>query len=608
MPSQEGIFAQTGLPSQYKMKCVLGQGGMGMVMGAYDQLLDREVAIKVILQELDSDSHQRFLRESKALSLLDHPNIVKVFRSGVSEKGTPYYVMEYLQGESLQDRLRKQQRLSLQEFFQVFSGVLAGISYAHEAKITHRDLKPSNIILQPSSQGTEVKIIDFGIARIEGSEEGKTITKTNAVVGSPLYMSPEQCRGQRADALSDIYSIACIMYECLCGKAPYVGENALETMYKHINEDLPEIVPLSKSKGGERLSGLIRQCLQKSPAQRIQSARELNAMLHSISQESDLTTVHDVGNKNRLPYFIAFAVILVMGLAATSILNGRSNSSKVQLSANKSSANSNRQEANLRDTVRHLIGRIKLNKVTLRDSGPEERMDSIEAIITDLNKLGNTEMRLAAILDSEAANVVLQDAQKHLSEGLSYKSDAPGKRIILLCSRGRCWLNLNNPAKALADFDIALKEALEVWDEASGQWQDVAVQRIAAVTALKRYSEAEKCIDKIKNIWHSAGANPGKNMWVHTQFLDLEGDDRPDELAATLYQLKKTHPDSVDEIKQQARLTCKLAELFIQIGEFGKARDCLNLARELLSGLQQDREKEELLVRLASLRQSCHGD
>lgn len=285
----DALGAQVQCPARYKVEALVGQGGMGMVFRAQDTELNRTVAIKILLFEgaHEEEVHVRFLREAKALALLDHPNIVRIFSSGINEQGNPYHVMEFLEGESLSRELQAGP-LTAAHFFEVFSQVLCGLEHAHKENIVHRDLKPANIMRCVESDGTVLyKIIDFGIARINlnPEEHAKTLTKSNAILGSPHYISPEQCRGQRGDFLSDIYSLGCIMYECIIGHPPFQGETAFETMYKHMTEPSIKLDVMAVSVQSKRLATLIDRCLEKKPELRPQSVSEIAIELNEAFSE-----------------------------------------------------------------------------------------------------------------------------------------------------------------------------------------------------------------------------------------------------------------------------------------------------------------------------------
>lgn len=193
---QSSLEAMAACPKKYEIKRLIGKGGMGVVFHVFDRELQRDLALKLLWTDsyCDDNMRERFMREAKAMSVLSHQNVVQLFTSGLNENGYPYHIMEYLEGESLEAELRRGP-LTAARFQEVFTQVIAGLEHAHARGIAHRDLKPSNIMMckdNPNSADV-CKIIDFGIARIELSQEqaAKTITRTDAFLGSPLYMSPE---------------------------------------------------------------------------------------------------------------------------------------------------------------------------------------------------------------------------------------------------------------------------------------------------------------------------------------------------------------------------------------------------------------------------------
>jgi serine/threonine protein kinase len=277
-------MAQESCPSRYEIRELIGEGGMGRVYRAFDSVLSRDVAIKFLsCESLEADSRERFLQEARALAALDHANIVRIFGSGFNDEGVPYHVMEFCNGDSLAKELAAGP-LKARSFFQVLGNVLAGLEHAHKNNIAHRDLKPSNIIYSSGDEGNGVyKIIDFGIARQTGAQtSGATLTASNMPVGSPAYMSPEQCRGERGNALSDIYAMGCVMYECISGSPPFYSETAYDTMYRHMNQEIPVLAAPNSSEPSRRLSALVVACLAKKPADRPQSAAGLSCQLSDI--------------------------------------------------------------------------------------------------------------------------------------------------------------------------------------------------------------------------------------------------------------------------------------------------------------------------------------
>jgi serine/threonine protein kinase len=234
------------IPSRLGACCIvarLGQGGMGDVYKAHDESLDRWVAIKVLPAQLarDADFVQRFRAEASAIAKLAHPNVVQIYSTG-QEQGHHFFVMQYIEGESLADRLRRTGRLDVREALHVAEDSLAGLAAAHEAGLIHRDVKPGNILLEAKSG--RALVADFGLVKHAGGRSG--MTATGVILGTVDYLSPEQARGLAVDARSDLYSIGVLLYELLAGKLPFEGESATSMIFQHAYErprPLAEIVP-----------------------------------------------------------------------------------------------------------------------------------------------------------------------------------------------------------------------------------------------------------------------------------------------------------------------------------------------------------------------------
>lgn len=286
------FFAEI-LPDRFTPLALIGKGASGIVLRAADNLLQRELAIKMMqLESPDPErARQRFLRESKALASLSHPNIVRVHSFGLAKNEQAYLVMELLEGQTLQDELARSGTLPTERFAEIFRQILDGLEHAHAAKIVHRDLKPGNIMLCKNENGIELKLIDFGIAKIDSAAgvDPLAITKTMALIGSPDYMSPEQCRSEAVDQRSDIYSLACIMYECIVGVPPFKSETPMETMYKQSAVKPSPLTSSSSSKHAALLAAVVDSCLEKDPNNRPQSVAELRAKLDKVFQSDTLT-------------------------------------------------------------------------------------------------------------------------------------------------------------------------------------------------------------------------------------------------------------------------------------------------------------------------------
>jgi serine/threonine protein kinase len=277
------------IASRYEIKTYLGEGGMSAVYAAVDKVIKRDVALKILHRDLlvrGRGSLLRFQREAQALGNLDHPNIVKIHHFDADENAQPYIVMDIVQGESLARRLVKDpESVRFSDIIDIFVQVCDALSHAHTRGVVHRDLKPSNIMVV----GNQVKVLDFGIAKLmsEDSDQELQLTRTGEVFGSPLYMSPEQCRGLKLDYRSDIYSLGCVMYEAFTGNPPFTGNSHIDTMLKHVN-DLPASVVSSMcdARYVEKVDAILLRCMAKNPNARFQSMDEVKAALLELDRET----------------------------------------------------------------------------------------------------------------------------------------------------------------------------------------------------------------------------------------------------------------------------------------------------------------------------------
>lgn len=278
---------------RYKLREFIGQGGMSGVYKAQDLRNGKTVAVKLLLPHLVTDavSFARFQLEEKAASSLHHPNIVNIFDFGALPNGQPFIVMDYLDGTGLQDAIKMLRSLPVERSVMIFTQLADALECAHKNGVLHRDLKPSNVLLLHQGPFTDVvKIVDFGIAKLMPREgaESLHLTKTGEVFGSPFYMSPEQCRGEKVDARSDIYSMGCLMYEVLAGDPPLVGNNLMETLLKHLSETPASFATACPdSKIPERLEKIVFKSLHKDPDQRYQSMAALRSDLDDCLANSE---------------------------------------------------------------------------------------------------------------------------------------------------------------------------------------------------------------------------------------------------------------------------------------------------------------------------------
>ncbi len=266
----------------------LGAGGMGEVYRARDQNLGREVAVKVLPEELasDGDRLRRFEQEARAAAALNHPNIVAVYRFGATESNAPYLITELLQGQTLRERLQ-QGEIPARKAVEYALQTARGLAAAHDRGIVHRDLKPENIFL---TRDGVVKILDFGLAKLVGLENTAsqsslaTVTEVGTVLGTVGYMSPEQVRGQVVDHRSDIFSLGAIIYEMLSGKRAFQADTPADTMSAILKEEPAELSGLGRNLP-PALGRIVHRCLEKDPAERFQSARDLAFNLELLGRD-----------------------------------------------------------------------------------------------------------------------------------------------------------------------------------------------------------------------------------------------------------------------------------------------------------------------------------
>ncbi|MBI4510560.1 MAG: serine/threonine protein kinase [Deltaproteobacteria bacterium] len=260
------------LVDDYRILVKLGQGGMGCVYGATHHVIGKKVAIKVVdgANLGTSSALGRFLLEARAVNKIGHPNIVDIFSCGKLDDGRGYLVMEWLDGESLADCLERTKRLPIPEALRITGEICKALDAAHRNGIVHRDLKPHNVFLERQADGglPMVKLLDFGLAKeVDNGSDPAWQTKSGKLLGTPMYLSPEQARGTGVDFQSDIYALGATVYEMLCGRPPFVAETSVELIAMHLErEPLP---PRSlRDDISARLDGLIFKMLKKEPADR----------------------------------------------------------------------------------------------------------------------------------------------------------------------------------------------------------------------------------------------------------------------------------------------------------------------------------------------------
>jgi len=307
----------------YEILASIGVGGMGEVYKARDTRLNRNVAVKTLPESLaaDTDRLRRFTLEAQSASSLNHPNILAIFDIG-THQGTPYLVSELLEGETLRERLQNG-KLSVGKSVDYAGQIANGLAAAHAKDITHRDIKPENIFI---TRDGRAKILDFGLAKVradvpegDGNTRTATVTAAGTVMGTVGYMAPEQVRGQVADARADIFSFGVVLYEMLSGRRAFQRDTAAETMTAILKEDPPDLSTMDNSLP-PALDRLVRHCLEKSPEERFQSARDIAFDLESIAQPSDKPPVIRETARRKNWALWALAAVMALGFALVSYL------------------------------------------------------------------------------------------------------------------------------------------------------------------------------------------------------------------------------------------------------------------------------------------------
>ena len=267
--------------NRFEVRMALGQGGMGTVYRGWQLTVDREIAIKVIHPKLASDrvAVKRFLREARLSSRLNQPNIINVYDFGQTEDGVLYIAMELLRGHTLAREVEAMRPLPLRRILTIGQQLCDALDAAHGQGIVHRDLKPGNIIILDDPPGRDlIKVLDFGLAKSLVSDTTSLVTNTNAILGTPLYMPPEQIEGRPSDQRADLYSLGCILYQMVSGRPPFLADSVNLVLAAHVSDEPP---PLPATTPPE-LARTIQRLMEKDPAKRMRSAREAREAMQAI--------------------------------------------------------------------------------------------------------------------------------------------------------------------------------------------------------------------------------------------------------------------------------------------------------------------------------------
>lgn len=285
--AQKDPLIGTTIDQRFKVLSLVAAGKSASVYRAEDLTRQYTVALKFLQERIDEKTKERFRHGAETASVLTHPNIVRLYSFHTTAEQQPYFVMDCVQGLNLTDLIAHSKRLTERQAIKIFTQICDALDYAHAKGVVHRNLKPGNIMLINAPGDTfVVKIADFGVSKGIGERETRqSLARKGEMLGNPLYMSPEQCTGQKIDGRSDVYATGCLLFEALTGQPPYQGTNSFDIMQKHLNETPPNLSTLSPSlELGSQLTAILARALAKKPDERYQDAGDMSRDLNLINE------------------------------------------------------------------------------------------------------------------------------------------------------------------------------------------------------------------------------------------------------------------------------------------------------------------------------------
>lgn len=313
------------ITDDYEVLAFIGKGGTGQVYKVREKNLDRVLAVKVLRKDLivDNQTVKRFVHEAEAAANLSHPNVVSVYGHGEAKDRAPFITMNYIDGENLAQTLKRERTLSWQKTVELFLQLCDGLEHAHQQGLIHRDLKPSNILVSTTDGIDQAHIVDFGIAKVVATrgDTMNTLTVSGEFLGTPMYMSPEQCLGHNIDKRTDIYALGCMMFEALNGAGPFAGASSVEIIAKKMSEDSPR---LSVKGIPPALSMIVSCCMARQASDRYADVASLRADLQAlltdkIPSHAQLKTGMDKATAGKR--FLAFMLDYAIITTTTTIVN-----------------------------------------------------------------------------------------------------------------------------------------------------------------------------------------------------------------------------------------------------------------------------------------------
>jgi serine/threonine protein kinase len=437
------LTSGTIVDAKYEVLELLGSGGYGSVYKAKQIGMERPVALKLlhIAATEDQENIERFRREGLAMAAFQHANIPTIYQFGVWQSRIPYIAMEYLQGHSLRTELSQQEKLNQEKAIAITQQICSALSYAHTQGVIHRDLKPENIFLTRFGTDEKVKVCDFGLAKFlpqsKHGSELETLTATGLLIGSSSYMSPEQCNGKKSDERSDIYSLACILFEMLTGHPPFVAENPIASIHMHINESIPELA------NDPELNKIVWKGLQKDPANRYQAMTDMAADLTLVQQGLPLNIT--VSKATARPKFLIIAIscaVLTACVFAFAILTKRHSENNLETARIQHSSTA-------LTATRYIAQGEKLAK---HDDKLDEAAKAFKNALSICEKLPNNSERTAL--------VCVQLSRVQQRQGLKQDALASAKKAFLLMEKEK-----PSDKRHFVDAIDRLSDALESTNE-----------------------------------------------------------------------------------------------------------------------------------------------
>lgn len=459
------------IPSGFQFIEIIHSEGASLVYKARNQTLDQAVAIKILRADSGSQNPSAsIVEEARLIANLSHRSIVKLLQVGVLAEGLAYLVYEYIDGNTLRSLL-EQERLELQRVESIFQQILDALAYIHSSKLIHRDLKPENIIIDQSGNA---KILDFGIARRFDDETGtyRTAGLDSIIKGTPLYMSPEQCQRKTLTSATDIYSVACILYECIAGHPPLQGESPLETIYKHTKEPPPELPDLRAGKDfQDRMQNLFQQVLDKEALNRPDASQFARNLQDSFSVRTAVESTGKPSTEEHIsPIWIAIGIgaLAVIVVVVAACFEHSMSISKTIKNYNRSGVE-NISEKRIAEaspkSVNGRIVRLATNYKTWQRSGSTVGDIELDHLLKELEQLRKEATRPEQVYAIEIwlgrifrHSQRFEEAISHYKAALNLCKDKNGKKCL---QAAQCYLQMGDNYLMIGNYKSAIENLLK---------------------------------------------------------------------------------------------------------------------------------------------------